>query len=267
MIRRILLTLAASALTLVGAAPAAFATTYSACDGVWVVVDYGSLGGGVSTKCAATFSTGTGALRGAGFTPTLSNGFLEKINGKPASPNRMTNYWSYWHATRNSDGSYGSWQYSNSGANSYYPTKGNAEGWHYVSASGTANPPGATPPNNPVAGAAAPAPAKPPAPAKAPASTAPKAGAASDPAAPASSASRTASAKASTDPAAPNSATPPTTSTDASPASSEAAPSAPTAAPPTSDPGSPVPVVATGAAVLLAGAGAGGWWWWKGRQR
>ncbi len=149
MIRRILLTLAAAALTFVGAAPAALAdTTYTACNGVWVIVDYGSLGG-VSTSCATSYSTGTTALRSAGFSPTLDNGFLTKINGKPSAPDPQTAYWSYWQATRQADGSYSGWKYASTGANSSHPVKGNAEGWHYVSVSGGASAPGATPAKEP----------------------------------------------------------------------------------------------------------------------
>ncbi len=102
----------------------------ASCAGVWVVVDYGALGG-TSTSCATSFSTGTAALRGAGFSPTLDNGMITKINGIPATVNVQDHYWSYWHATLQADGSYSSWSYSGLGANAYHPTAGNAEGWRY----------------------------------------------------------------------------------------------------------------------------------------
>jgi hypothetical protein len=265
-IRRIALTLAAAALTLVGAAPAALAdTTYSACNGVWVVVDYGSLGG-VSTQCATSFSTGTAALRSAGFTPTLTNGFLEQINSKPSSPNRQIAYWSYWHATRNSDGSYGGWSYSNAGANSYHPVKGNAEGWHYVSISGGASAPGATPPKNPVVAAA-------PAPAKQSTSAAPtkstKTGTKTTSTQPAtSSSSSSAAAPTTSSNTQTSSASPSPSGSVTSPSASPSSP-APTAVPPEGDvpAGSPIAAIATASALAVGTAGAGGWWLWKGRRR
>ncbi len=262
MIRRIALTLAASALSLWGAAPAALAdTTYSTCNGVWVVVDYGSLGG-VSTQCATSFSTGTTALRSAGFTPTLDNGFLTKINAKPSAPDPKTAYWSYWQATRQSDGSYSGWKYANTGANSSHPVKGNAEGWHYVSVSGGASAPGATPPKNPAEAAQTPT--------KAPSATK----SATTPTTKASSKPGTSTPTATTKPR-PSSADPQTSS--ASPAPSGAATSPPASSPteaPSADPpgmdvpaGSPIAVIATTSALAVGAAGAGGWWLWKGRRR
>ena len=120
----------------------------ASCSGVWVVVDFGSLGGGISARCATSHSTGTAALRNAGFSPTITDGFVYKINGKPGKPDIYKAYWSYWHATRKADGSYNSWTYSNLGANSYKPTAGNAEGWRYQSLSDGKVPPGAAPPSS-----------------------------------------------------------------------------------------------------------------------
>lgn len=271
MIRRILLTLAATALTFVGAAPAALAdTTYTACNGVWVVVDYGSLGG-VSTACATSFSTGTAALRSAGFTPTLDNGFLEKINGKPAAPDRQTAYWSYWQATRQSDGSYSGWKYANTGANSSHPTKGNAEGWHYVSVSG-ASAPGATPPKNP-----AEAPSSAPSPTKSSSAPSPTKTASAKPSATKSSTS-SATATPTASSAKPKSPSPtPSQSSSVSPSPSVVATSPPASFPPgapSADPigsdapaGSPTAVIVTASALAVGAAGAGGWWLWRGRRR
>lgn len=264
MIRRIALTLAASALSLLGAAPAALAdTTYTACNGVWVIVDYGSLGG-VSTQCATSFSTGTAALRSAGFSPTLDSGFLTKINGKPSAPDPQTAYWSYWQATRQSDGSYSGWKYASTGANSSHPVKGNAEGWHYVSVSGGASAPGATPPKNPAQ--AAPAPTSTPSATKS--STAPTTKTSSKP----TSASTTTTAT--TKPSS-SSADPKTSSASPSPSGAATSPSAssPTDAPSADPPGmdvpagSPIAVIATTSALAVGAAGAGGWWLWKGRRR
>jgi hypothetical protein len=116
----------------------------SSCAGVWVVVDYGALGG-TTTACAGSYSTGMAALRSA-FTVVLDAGMVVKINGLPGTPNTQVNYWSYWHATRQADGSYGSWSYSSVGPSSYYPTSTDAEGWRYEPVGGGYIAPGATPP-------------------------------------------------------------------------------------------------------------------------
>ncbi len=117
----------------------------SSCAGVWVVVDYGALGG-TATACAGSYSTGTAALRSAGFALTLDAGLIVRINGVPTRPNVQENYWSYWHATRQPDGSYSSWSYSNVGPASYYPTAVDAEGWRYQPVNGGYVPPGVAPP-------------------------------------------------------------------------------------------------------------------------
>ena len=129
-----------------------------ACAGVWVVVDYGSLGG-TSTSCATSFGTGTAALRGAGFGPTLDNGMVTKINSIPATVNVQDHYWSYWHATLQPDGSYSSWSYSGLGSNAYHPTAGNADGWRYQALSDGYVAPGVAPPKKVAAAPAATAPA------------------------------------------------------------------------------------------------------------
>jgi len=102
----------------------------ASCAGVWVVVDYGAVGG-TATACAGNYSTGTAALRSAGFALTLDAGLIVRINGLPTTPNVQENYWSYWHATRQPDGSYSGWSYSSVGPSSYYPVAGGAEGWRY----------------------------------------------------------------------------------------------------------------------------------------
>jgi hypothetical protein len=148
-VRRTLLTLL-TALAAVGfwlSAPPAHAMPApqaASCAGVWVVVDYGSLGG-TATSCAASFSTGTVALR-AGFNPTLDNGMVTKIDGKPATVNTQDHYWSYWHATLQADGSYSGWAYSGLGSNAYHPTAGSADGWRYQALSEGYVAPGVAPP-------------------------------------------------------------------------------------------------------------------------
>jgi hypothetical protein len=124
------------------ALPAPQATS---CAGVWVVVDYGALGG-TSTACAGSYSTGMVAVRSAGFTVALDAGMVVKINGLPATPNIQVNYWSYWHATRQADGSYSAWSYSSLGPSAFVPTAGEAEGWRYEPVGGGYVAPGATPP-------------------------------------------------------------------------------------------------------------------------
>jgi hypothetical protein len=136
----------------------------SSCAGVWVVVDYGAVGG-TATACAGSYSTGTAALRSAGFALTLDAGLIVRINGLPTTPNVQENYWSYWHATRQPDGSYSSWSYSNVGPASYYPTAVDAEGWRYQPVNAGYVSPGAAPPKQsattqaPATTAPAPAPA------------------------------------------------------------------------------------------------------------
>lgn len=252
-----LITAAFATLTLLGAswmgAPAASAQDYSACNGVWVVIDYGSLGGGVTTRCATSYSSGTAALRAVS-SVTVSNGMILKINSKPSKSDIYQAYWSYWHASRQSDGSYGSWSYSQLGGNSYHPAKGSAEGWHYISLSDRASGPGAKPPKNPVKSAPKP---------KAPAPNTKAAPAAPAPGAPAAPASAPGQPPASAPAGAPSSnadnAVP-----DGVPASMNDASDAQPPAP--APKGTPVALIATGSAVAVAGAGAGVWWWKKGRK-
>lgn len=126
------------------------------CDGVTVVVDFGSLGGGVQQGCApGSPASGVAALTAAGFGYTYASrqpGFVCRINGKPgADADKCVNtspasaYWSYWHASAG-----GSWVYSNQGAATYVPARGSVEGWAF----GAGTQPGTAPP-------AAPAPAPP----------------------------------------------------------------------------------------------------------
>jgi len=131
------------------------------CTGVWVVVDYGALGG-TATGCATSYSTGMTALR-ATYTPTLDAGMVVKINSLPQVVDVQQSYWSYWHATRQADGSWSGWTYSSVGPSSYHPSTTVAEGWRYEPVNGGYVPPRIAPP----AQAAAP----PPPPTTAPAPT------------------------------------------------------------------------------------------------
>jgi hypothetical protein len=254
----------------VGTVPQASAAT-SSCDGVWVVVDYGSLGG-TSTKCAGSHATGKAALTSAGFDPTLDNGMITKISGKPSNPDTNKDYWSYWTATLKSDGSYSGWSYSNLGATSSHPAKGNAEGWRYQPLSAGKVAPGAAPPK----GEATPEPTPTPTKTTKPTATA-KPTATRKPTASASTSSSTRTPSATATPA-----------RSATPTSTPPASISPTVATPTTSPsddatelgqqqasnsqppgqgGTPVGALVAAGLVVTGSAGVGGWWLLKGRRR
>jgi hypothetical protein len=241
-----------------------------------VVVDYGSEGGS-STKCATSYSTGRAALTSAGFSPSLDNGMITKISGKPESPDINKAYWSYWTATLKADGTYSGWSYSNLGATSSHPVKGNAEGWRYQSLSGGKFAPAISPPK----GEADPKPTPTPTKSSPKPNPTPTKKASAKPTATAkSSATAKATATATAKPSATASSKRPTPSASATPtASPESTPSAATsvAAAEVSQPvdpgqspadnGSPVGAIAAGSLVVAGGAGLGGWWLLKGRKR
>ncbi len=258
--RRSLLAAVLMALLLIG--PAAATTTQAlplpqatACPGIWVVVDYGSLGG-VSTRCAASHGTGTAALRSAGFSPTLDGGMITKISGKPSRVDLNKNYWSYWHAKRKADGSYSGWSYSSQGANSYHPSAGAADGWRYQALSDGKVAPAAAPPRTQTA---APKPtAKPTKPKATPKATA-KATATP------TATRTTATAKATVTPTATSPAPLETTAAKDEPVESTTV--EPAADPSTSSGGSPMGALVAAGLVVAGGAGVGGWWLLKGRRR
>ncbi|MEU4803892.1 hypothetical protein [Actinosynnema sp. NPDC023587] len=138
--------LAAAGLALVGAAVPASPARAADCPGVTVVVDFGALGGGVRTGCAAGDpASGLAALGAAGFgyrSASRSAGFVCRIDDLPASDPCVnaapTNaYWSYWHAQPG-----GSWVYSAAGAGGRDPAPGSVEGWAF----GAGGRPGTAPP-------------------------------------------------------------------------------------------------------------------------
>ncbi|MGV8908381.1 MAG: hypothetical protein ACOH1Y_05315 [Propionicimonas sp.] len=269
MTRRLLPGLLMAVLTLgwVGAVPQAAAAT-STCSGVWVVVDFGSLGS-TSTECATSYGTGTAALRSAGLPPTLDSAMIVKVGGLPSNPDLNKAYWSYWHATRKSDGSYSGWSYSTLGANGYHPSKGNAEGWHYQSLSGGNVPPAARPP---AAEAPKPTPKPTPTPTRTskPSATA-KPTATRKPTARASSASTSATAR----PSIATSTTPtpvlPTPTPTVTPTDAQTIEASELGQQTTSSQrpagGSPVGALIAGGLVVAGAAGIGGWWWLRGRKR
>lgn len=135
--RRLLTVAVATCVTLVAGpvtASSAVATLPAAtrsCTGVWVVVDRGN--GQATTRCATSYRTGMEALRSAGFSVDVDAGFVTRIHGYPVVVDKtsFTNYWSYWHASARSDGTFSAWSYSNLGANSYHPVRGAVEGWRF----------------------------------------------------------------------------------------------------------------------------------------
>lgn len=109
--------------------PRAPEASAAGCSGVWVVV-------GSSVRCAGSYSSGLAALRSAGFSvQTIGGGFVCRINGSPDTCTMNVPYWTYWHSTKRSDGTWGPWVYSAKGAGSYAPSKNVAEGWSYGSGS------------------------------------------------------------------------------------------------------------------------------------
>lgn len=140
--------LASGGIGLAGAPDAGGRPVAGACTdtvGITVIVDFGSAGGGVQTRCApAPVKNGFEALTKAGFAirnVSSQPGFLCQIDGKPQDETcshvpSVSRYWSYWYAQRGE-----SWTYSSSGG-SRTPPPGSVEGWSF----GSSDPPGAAPP-------------------------------------------------------------------------------------------------------------------------
>ncbi|MCA1710486.1 MAG: hypothetical protein LC789_02145 [Actinobacteria bacterium] len=252
--RRLLATVVAGMALAIPAAPSRAAAP--ACDGVTVVVDFNSLGGGEQTGCAAGDpSSGLTALRSAGFTPTRAaqeaGYFVCRINGKPANDpcqkaSPANAYWSYWHAQPG-----GTWTYSNSGAANYDPAPGTAEGWAF----GDGKPPSGRPPAK-----AAPSPSPSPSPLIVLPTAAPTRSAARPAPSPSASASASPARSASPRPS-------PTLASPATSASPVEAPSPPASAvavdpvvPPQQDDGGSSGLGFLVAAAVVAALGAAGVW-------
>ena len=253
----------------------------SSCDGVWVVVDYGDLGG-IDTKCATSYGTGADALRSAGFDPTITDGFVNKISGKPSKPDPNKAYWSYWQASLKTDGSYSGWKYSNLGATASHPQRGNAEGWRYQSLTAGNVPPGAAPPKGEASPPTPKPTAKPTESAKPTPKPSPKPSATTKSPKPTPSASTTKSPtptnSASASASAPGPTPTPTPAPETSADSPAATPSVPAAVAtpyasetiaPAPDPSGSGPLWLVVAAVVLVGGGGGLglWWYLRGRTR
>jgi hypothetical protein len=114
------------------AGPAVARSKYCGHNKVTVVVDFTHFHHGrVWVRCASNPHTGLQALRQAGFTYTFVShlpGFVCTINHRPQRCNGAPSsaYWSYWHARAS-----GHWTYSNTGAGSYHPKRGQIEGWAF----------------------------------------------------------------------------------------------------------------------------------------
>ena len=151
----------ATGLAVGGPAPAAEAAACSGSTGVTVVVDFGSLGGGVQVSCAGgNPGSGLAALSGAGHGYTFvprQPGLVCQVDARPNPCNGAptTAYWAYWHASRG-----GSWSYSSLGAGGYDPAPGTVEGWAF----GAGRQPGIAPPAAPAPPRPAPKPTTNPAP-------------------------------------------------------------------------------------------------------
>lgn len=115
-------------------------------DGVTVVVDFQSLGGGTVVRCApGDPDSGLAALAAAGFRVdqvASQPGFVCRIDGLPgpetedcADTPPARAYWGYSHAERG-----GSWSYSGSGAHVYDPPVGTVEGWAFNGDGGSTQP-------------------------------------------------------------------------------------------------------------------------------
>jgi hypothetical protein len=156
--RRVAARLAAAALVAAGVGSVEAATlphaTAAGCgssSGVTVVVDFGSLGGGVQSTCIS----GGGGQRasslfpaaGYDLTPVQNEpGFVCRINGRPSPDDEACvntppddAYWGLWW----SDGTSGSWSYSNYGGSSLKVPDGGYVGFAWQT--GSKNAPGLSP--------------------------------------------------------------------------------------------------------------------------
>lgn len=279
--KRVLAAAALTVLVAVGAA-APFVSAVplpqaaASCSGVWVIVDFGSLGG-IQQGCAKNYGTGDQALKSAGFSVTIEDGFIYKIAGKPSKPDINKAYWSYWHSSPTADG-WSGWEYAQKGATLYQPTAGDAEGWRYQPLSEGKVAPGAKPPvatepePTPTPTTTKPSP-KPTKTTSKPSPTPTRTSASPTPTSTTTSATPTPTptptpspTTAPTTPTPSASAEPDTTDTPveivaAEPSETAAAtPSAPEGS------GSPAGAIAAVAVVVVGGAGVGTWWWLKGRK-
>jgi hypothetical protein len=143
----VLATAAAGLAGAVTASPASAATCSSG-SGVSVVVDFGGLGGGVRTDCApdGAGKSASSLFSGAGYDLAYVQnepGFVCRVDNLPSPSDQAcvntppeSAYWSLWW----SDGTSGSWSYSNYGVGSLKVPDGAYVGFAWVS--GSKSPPG-----------------------------------------------------------------------------------------------------------------------------
>lgn len=130
-------------------APAAQAASCPGAGGVTVVVDYGSLGGGVTAGCAPSGGDqrASSVFEQAGYPlswATRDAGFVCRVSGLPANDPctdaaQADQYWSLWWA----DGKGGGWVYSSRGAGSLRAPEGGYVAFRYHTGGGRATPPAA----------------------------------------------------------------------------------------------------------------------------
>lgn len=156
------------------ASPARPAAGCSGGNGVSVVVDFRSLGGGIQSRCApGSPSSGLDALGKAGvaYATVRGGGFLCQISGVPKNSCGAiapTNYhWAYWWKLPG-----GSWQYAKRGGGYRTPPPGSTEGWSFYDAN--CDGPSVQPPGSSSRPNCRPAPTKPPPPTRPPATRPPK---------------------------------------------------------------------------------------------
>ncbi len=139
----VLLTAAAGSGIVAGTSAPAAAAACSGQSGVTVVVDRGSLGGGIAQVCNPSRGGNAAALvTGAGFSLTYVQrqpGFVCRVDGLPASDPCVNTppadaYWGLWW----SDGSSGTWTYSSLGAGSLSVPEGGYVGFAWQSGSKSA---------------------------------------------------------------------------------------------------------------------------------
>lgn len=123
----------------VSTASVASASRCGSTRGVRVVVDFGSLGGGVKHGCApGNPSSGYGALHAAGFstagTKQYGPSFVCRIDHKPSvrqqpctSTPPSDAYWSYWHGLPGKS----RWVVSATAVTTYDPKPGEIEAWSF----------------------------------------------------------------------------------------------------------------------------------------
>lgn len=137
-------TLALSPAGHTGAAAATLPSSTKTCAGVWVVVEISPKERTV--RCGTDTRNGFTALQSAGFKLTKDD-YLCAIQGYPKDCRvawGKAEYWSYWKAKLNPDGTWASWKYATAGPKDSRPSAGYAEGWRFVK--GTATAPSLKPP-------------------------------------------------------------------------------------------------------------------------